>query len=651
MLHRLEASDTKDTRAAMAHTFPYTYYSCSCHENRISPGALKRFSHPPPAEDEEDEQTFDPKNPRSNYSLYPLEHLLYCEDCRQIRCPRCVIEETLNWFCPSCLFEVPSSVVKSDGNRCTRNCYNCPVCTAPMPIASLEDPANPSPHGGPFILSCPYCHWSTAEIGIEFDKPTGITSQLSRVANGGNPMPTQKDKDKERDRRKESESRKLQDLLSGALPSDSPPPSSTFEDIYASTSGPTHDDLFSNLSAFYKSQLAAQTPSNPFSPHELNFSSPSSFSRIMNLYSSTVSKQQKRDKPVPMREAASSLEGLRIHSGSQDAEVIERLRKEGWDASVTPAQRMAQPNPNVQLAADLRPVATLLCTKRGKRCATCRHILSKPEPKITSTRYKIKLLALNHVPRISVRWLPPTPVGGASSSSSTSLSGMATSAQQAQAGASSSFDYANIKPGLPTHFVLHISNPLFDPIRVTLATPSITPGKLQSRVTLLCPQFEVGANTDVWDDALGTAGGSGSPLELRSRKGSVSGGGPGGDGQIEAGKIWERGRNWTSVVMEIVPGLNTPPNLPPKHAPPPPPPPPSTATTVSAGNGEEDDLDEDDRTLEIPIFVRIEYETEVGAEEGRIGLGGGERGKGEGQQREKREEAFWTVIGVGRVSL
>lgn len=99
----------------MAQPFPYTYYSCDCYDSKVGPTSGKRASLVP--NDDEDERTFDPRNPRSNYSLYPLEHLLYCEDCRQIRCPRCVIEETLNWFCPSCLFEVPSSTVKSEGNR------------------------------------------------------------------------------------------------------------------------------------------------------------------------------------------------------------------------------------------------------------------------------------------------------------------------------------------------------------------------------------------------------------------------------------------------------------------------------------------------------------------------------------------------------
>lgn len=116
----------------MAQAFPYTYYACDCFDsNNVT--ATKQTSHVLAATDDE-EETLDPRNPRSNFALYPLEHLLYCEDCLQIRCPRCVIEETLNWYCPNCLFEVPSSVVKSDGNRCTRNCFNCPVCISPSTL-------------------------------------------------------------------------------------------------------------------------------------------------------------------------------------------------------------------------------------------------------------------------------------------------------------------------------------------------------------------------------------------------------------------------------------------------------------------------------------------------------------------------------------
>ncbi|KAF2744797.1 hypothetical protein M011DRAFT_470106 [Sporormia fimetaria CBS 119925] len=582
----------------MAQPFPYTYYACDCYESRFQSPLAKRNSRAP-AEDEE-ERTFDPSNPRSNYSLFPLEHLLYCEDCRQIRCPRCVVEETLNWFCPSCLFEVPSSVVKSDGNRCTRNCYNCPVCTAPMTVSSLEDPADPSPSGGPYILSCPYCHWSTEEIGIEFEKPTGITGQLAKIANGGKPMQTQKERDKERERRKEAERARRQDRLTGS--GDEPPQSNT--------GSPPHDDVFASLSSFYKSQLAAQTPSNPFS-HDVSFTSPSSFSRIMNLYSNP--KKQKRDKPTPMREAASALEGLTLHDPTVDTATIERLKTCGWSSTLSSTQQLAQP-PGAHFTSSLRPIATLLHTKRGKRCATCRHILSKPESKITSTRYKIKLLALNHIPRLSLRYLSPLPI--------------TPNHPVPQTPNPANFSYDNITSGLPIHFLLHLSNPLFDPIRVTLATPSTTPGKIASAVTILCPQFDVGANTDVWDDALGVD---------PPRSGSVT---SASDGQIEAGKVWDRGRNWTSVVIEIVPGFK-------KSV--------TSGWKVPGAGGERergegsaeqgDDLDEDDDVLEIPIFVRIEFETDVLGEER-----GEERGGAKEGLKEKREEAFWTVVGVGRIA-
>jgi hypothetical protein len=88
--------------------FPYTYYSC--------PSEL-HSSEPPAPENDAEEQTFDPRAPRSNFNLFPLEHLLYCTECHEIRCARCMVEEVICWYCPTCLFEVPSSTVRSEGNR------------------------------------------------------------------------------------------------------------------------------------------------------------------------------------------------------------------------------------------------------------------------------------------------------------------------------------------------------------------------------------------------------------------------------------------------------------------------------------------------------------------------------------------------------
>ena len=101
----------------MAPFTPYTYIQCPCSDPPTLLARSGETSSPVDAEQEDEERTFDPRAPRANYSLYPLEHLLYCEDCHQIRCPRCVAEEIVTFYCPACLFEVPSSNIKSEGNR------------------------------------------------------------------------------------------------------------------------------------------------------------------------------------------------------------------------------------------------------------------------------------------------------------------------------------------------------------------------------------------------------------------------------------------------------------------------------------------------------------------------------------------------------
>jgi dynactin-4 len=98
---------------------PYTFIQCPCSDASSQSGELGPASASDAGSnpEEDDDRTFDPRAPQSNYSLYPLEYLLYCEDCHQIRCPRCVAEEIVTYYCPSCLFEVPSSNLKSEGNR------------------------------------------------------------------------------------------------------------------------------------------------------------------------------------------------------------------------------------------------------------------------------------------------------------------------------------------------------------------------------------------------------------------------------------------------------------------------------------------------------------------------------------------------------
>jgi dynactin-4 len=605
--------------ANMARPFPYTYYSCSCVDTAAANLPLSRKStQQAEVVEEDDEQTFDPRSSRANFSLYPLEHLLYCTECHQLRCARCTIEEVVCWYCPSCLFEVASSTVRSEGNRylmvhihhrvkserqltehfrCSRSCYNCPICTSFLSVNLLDTSSEDAPAGevptGPFILSCSYCHWTSLDIGIKFEKANNITGQLQRIRNGGRIVPTPKERESQAERL-------LRRVSRDDIKAESPVEEQPVEDI-----APDAGILFSNLNAFYKAQLADTADMATFNgaSSDFNISSPSSISRLLNMY--TTGKKTKRGKPKPMREALSSQEGLQYFDEGAEYEDIQRLQTEGWESTTSYSQRQFQERHSPHFAQDLRPVASLLRTKRSKRCKTCRTLLSRPEPKVSTTRYKIKVLALNNVPKISLRSL---------NSNSTS-----NTASFLTASSSSQSDYAALQPLTPCQFLLTLTNPLFDPIRVTLATPATTPGRVQTRVTILCPQFDVGANTDVWDEALNsTANKRRSAMPGSSASDSIE------TKQAEAGKVWEKGRNWTSVILEVVPGVL-----------------PGT-TGHAAGLGslqKEEVLEDDEDLLEVPVFVRLEYETEAAA--------GEEKRTGEG--KEKREVAFWCVLGVGKI--
>lgn len=111
---------TSNTPTTMAATIPYTYIQCPCTSDRShdrDDRQAEEGSIDSGEDTAEEEADFDPRSPRANYSLYPIENLLYCEICTQIRCQRCIMDEIVTWFCPNCLFEVPSSTVKSEGNR------------------------------------------------------------------------------------------------------------------------------------------------------------------------------------------------------------------------------------------------------------------------------------------------------------------------------------------------------------------------------------------------------------------------------------------------------------------------------------------------------------------------------------------------------
>lgn len=448
------------------------------------------------------------------------------------------------------------------------------------------------------------------DVGIQLSKPTKITEQLAKL----------------RGRKTSSSSSLARRSLS---PADASNPNVNVEHNTDSRPTMTVDQKFADLTAFYKNQLSESAGMSGTTMSGSNYNSPDNLARIMSLYGglSYTALKKSREKPQPMREALSAAEGLQISNlEDEHAELIEKLRRDGHASTTSPDQRRSHAfNYEARFNEDLWPIATLLRTRRSKRCRICRHILTKPEPKIGSTRYKIRLLAQNHIPRLSLRLFTPsstsTPASAASAVPSAAFALTSLSLQTAR-----DSEYGRLRPSIPVQFLLTLTNPLFDPVRVTLATPATTPGSVESRVTILCPSFEIGAAGDLWDEALNGGPGGATQTQRPGSKDSRDG----EERQPEAGKVWERGRNWTTVVMEVVPG--------------------SLPAVATSDNQEEDGdlarfvkerrVDED--VLEIPVFVRVEWETEVTAEDAVAS--GAIKGA-----KENRELAFWTILGAGRI--
>ncbi|KAI1812091.1 dynactin Arp1 p62 subunit RO2 [Poronia punctata] len=623
----------------MASFTPYTYIQCPCHESSRSTsvgddgGKSSRTSRDLNAEEEDDGHAFDPRAPRSNFSLYPLEYLFYCEDCHQIRCPRCVSEELSTIYCPSCLFEVGSSSLKTEGNRCTRSCFQCPICIGPLITQALEpEPStaeNPVPSAtsssssGSWVLTCTYCYWNSSEIGVKFEKPQGIFAQLQKIRYGEQP--------------------KHLDVSSEYDESDSAGEAGGGNHNHNTTEKQQHSPesdkaRFAALKSFYGSQAAATNPNSAGAGlsglGDYGLNSPGALARIMSIYSGSNNNnnKQRNNKTRVMREAESPREGFRF-ANLDETNTLKRLQSEGFDGTITLSQSRHQideepATTGKRFTDQLWPIPVLLRTKRSKRCPACRHIISKPESKVGNTRWRIRLVASNSIPSISVKpLLLPTTEGGGGGGGNGVGGGVGL-----------------LQPLQPVQFLFTFKNPLFDDVKVTLATPSTTPGRFASRVTVLCPEFMIDANTDTdmyLDDVLkkdGSGSGSGSGIGIGGDKGGVTGGRLRGgtidhQQQAEPGKVWERGRNWVSVVVEVIPSslrIEPPPLI-----------------LRKAGDPEPDlsPLREDEDILEIPMFVRLEWESETAQDQVGTGISSKER-----DGKEKKELAYWCAIGVGRIS-
>ena len=208
-----------------------------------------------------------------------------------------------------------------------RNCYQCPECTAPLSLVTLEGadahtrqqrpslagPAK-STAAGPWALACAHCGWTTREIGIEFDKPHGIAEQLSKP-------------------------RKIHRLTTSSEVVEINPRAQTISGGEAAeTRGQPldEDSQFTRLQTFYASQLAKSTPSASAGDlHNIyRYGSPDALARLVGLYTGTgpasTSRNHMGQKGV-MREASGVEEGIRLLDDGHDGKVITKMSSTPWE--------------------------------------------------------------------------------------------------------------------------------------------------------------------------------------------------------------------------------------------------------------------------------------------------------------------------------
>ncbi|KAI8086676.1 dynactin p62 family-domain-containing protein [Halteromyces radiatus] len=425
----------------------------------------------------------------SNY-LYPLSRLYFCEDCHEIRCPCCVQDEIISYYCPNCLFEVPTASVKSEKNRCARNCFQCPICHNTLAVVASKEATSSSmsaTNTGPYFLACNVCRWNSQEIGMVFEKPTSLALQL------------QKNED--------------------ALP-----------DVQE----------FDHLKEHFEKHLRVNTPSLPSS--YLSFSG-SGYNKILgsggmlgssyDLYHSAGHHQQQQQMQGRLDDISTYETSVQVpEKESATLESLMGLRD--MNRISTLAQRYTQLHDQPYHMDQIHPQRIHLCIKRSKRCRTCRHILIKPEQKAQATRFKIKLVAMNYIPNITI-----TKIFTQQPSTSTIL-------QQQQP--------LVLKLGVATQFALKFTNPLYEVMSVTLATPppqqkknfgneDDTSATVNGRVTIISPHFTVNAYNETieYDDEM-------YPLSNSSSSKSK----PGISASWASG-IYEKRNNYTSVIVEVIP--------------------------------------------------------------------------------------------------
>lgn len=426
-------------------------------------------------------------------------------------------------MCPTCrntLSVVPSDPPDAGDGRLS------------VPISSVGEP--------PFILYCNHCRWDSAEVGTTFEKPTGLAGQLQKFEDSA-PDSLEFDRLKEH----------FEPFLRASSLSSSV---STPSAAAPSSAAHSHHLKSSSITAAASAALARDVPGvSKYNPLARSTSGRSARDRSVN-----------KDEMAEYRSRMDISTASKMGGGGGDVDVeyMRHLETVGEVASLE--QRWTNSWATSLQTQDLKPLRIPLHSKRSKRCPECTHILIKPEQKAQSVRYKIKLVAANYLPAITVA-LPHTQQAQLDIAKRT----LSKSTSEPDRGAVAP---VQMHAGKTYPFHLALTNPLYDPIQVRLSvqrmhvsnvTPSAEGGPPEKArrppfaVSLPTSSFPIAAFAEAWEyeddeDMFGVEDGDGDGF----RVGTTGRGGRENDGKgkTKTVGVLEKRANVTVVGGEVVIG-------------------------------------------------------------------------------------------------
>ncbi|KAG0334963.1 hypothetical protein BG004_000195 [Podila humilis] len=271
-----------------------------------------------------------------------LARLYFCDSCDEIRCVKCVQDEIVCYYCPNCLFDVPTASVKSEKHNISGHSNTLSVVSEDSDASLFAA----STAAGQYHLSCNMCQWNSQEIGMTFDKPTGLAVQLQKAEDA---LPDVKEFDRLKD----------------------------------------------HLEKYFR----VHSSMKPGLPSSLLTSIQSGTLQSLRYVSTANHKAQQSDDIAHYVPAVQVME---------DTENLEKLMSvTSLNETTTTKQRLKQLQNQTYSTQRLQPQRIHLRIKKSRRCRSCRHILVKPEQKAQATRFKINLIALTQLPNITISSIQP----------------------------------------------------------------------------------------------------------------------------------------------------------------------------------------------------------------------------------------------------